>query len=148
MTGADLVVLHVHPYDAVVLAAVNLPGARPPVIYENHADHAFWLGVGGADLVCDLALRRSTRRRAAGLPDERIAILPMPVDAMPSTSGGALRRELGISAEAVVALTVSADWKVAASWGGDAPRRGAGPPLEPPGERRLVGATPTPTGPA
>ena len=118
MTGADLVVLHVHPYDAVVLAAVNLAGARPPVIYENHADHAFWLGVGGADLLCDLRPQaRALDVGLRGLPDERIAVLPMPVDAMPSSSGGALRRELGIPADSVVALTVSADWKMAASWG-------------------------------
>ena len=118
MDRADLVVLHVHPYDAVALAAANLPGTRPPVIYENHADHAFWLGIGGADLLCDL--RPQTRVldvTLRGLPDERIGLLPMPVDAMPSSSGGALRRELGIPPEAMVALTVSADWKMAPSWG-------------------------------
>ena len=49
---ADLIVLHVHPYDVVALAAANLPGVRPPVVLENYADHAFWLGVGGADRVC------------------------------------------------------------------------------------------------
>lgn len=118
MDRADLVVLHVHPYDAVVLAAVNLPGARPPVIYENHADHAFWLGVAGADLVCDLRPQaRALDVGLRGVSDERIAVLPMPVDALPSPSGGTLRRELGIRPDAVVALTVSADWKMAASWG-------------------------------
>ena len=118
MDRADLVVLHVHPYDAVALAAVNLPGVRPPVILENHADHAFWLGVAGADLVCDL--RPQTRALDVGLrglPDERIGMLPMPVDEMPSPAGGALRQALGIGPDAVVALTVSADWKMADSWG-------------------------------
>ena len=53
MDRADVVVLTVHPYDAVALAAVNLPGSRPPVIYANHADLSYWLGVGAADLLCD-----------------------------------------------------------------------------------------------
>lgn len=118
MDRADLVVLHVHPYDVVAFAAVNLPGVRPPVIYENHTDHSFWLGVAGADLLC--AGRPETRaidRTLRGFPDERIRVLPMAVDELTSADGDALRRRLGISPDAVVALTVSADWKMAACWG-------------------------------
>jgi glycosyltransferase involved in cell wall biosynthesis len=118
MDRADLVVLHVHPYDVVALAAANLPGPRPPVIFENHADLSFWLGVAGADLVCDL--RTSARALDVGLravAGERIGLLPMPVEAMTSPSGDALRRELGIRPDAVVAVTVTDTWKVAASWG-------------------------------
>ncbi|MGY1680802.1 glycosyltransferase [Geodermatophilus sp. SYSU D01176] len=118
MDRADLVVLHVHPYDAVALAAANLPGPRPPVVLENHADHAYWLGVAGTDLLCDL--RPQTRAVDVGLrgvPADRIGVLPLPVDELPSPAGDALRRELGIRPDAVVALTVSADWKMAPAWG-------------------------------
>jgi hypothetical protein len=118
MDQADLVVLHVHPYDAVALAAVNLPGTRPPVVFENHADLSFWLGVGSADLLCDWrADARALDTGLRGVPGERIGVLPMPVDAMESGSGDALRRQLGIRPDAVVALTVADDWKVTASWG-------------------------------
>jgi len=118
MDSADLVVMHVHPYDTVALAAVNLPGTRPPVIYENHADLSFWLGVASADLLCDLrAEARALDVDLRGVAPERIGVLPMPVDAMESGSGDALRRQLGIRPDAVVALTVADDWKVAASWG-------------------------------
>ena len=119
MDRADLVVLHVNPYDVVALAAANLPGPRPPVVYENHADLGFWIGVGAADVLCDLrpephltdvALRR--------VPEERIAVLPMPVDAMAGADGAEVRRRLGIRPDAVVALTVSDSWKVAAPPGG------------------------------
>ena len=113
----DVVVLHVHPYDAVALAAVNLPGARPPVIFENHADHAFWLGVGAADLVCDFrATRQSTDLR--GVEDERLAVLPLPIDA-PVVHGpiAELRAGLNIESDAVVAVSVASAAKVAPSWG-------------------------------
>jgi glycosyltransferase involved in cell wall biosynthesis len=118
MDRADVVVLHVHPYDAVALAAANLSGPRPPVVYDNHADHAYWLGLAGTDLLCDL--RPQTRTIDVDLravPADRIGVLPLPVDELPSSAGGALRRELGIRPDAVVALTVSADWKMAAAWG-------------------------------
>ncbi|WP_116449858.1 glycosyltransferase [Blastococcus litoris] len=118
MDRADVVVLHVHPYDSVALAAVNLPGVRPPVVYENHADAAFWLGVAAADLLCDWRPEaQSVDVRLRGVPEPRIAVLPMPVDELPSAEGGALRHQLGIAPDAVVAVTVSADWKMAASWG-------------------------------
>lgn len=118
MDRADVVVLHVHPYDAVALAAANLPGVRPPVIYENHADLSFWLGVAGADVLCDLRPAVHTLDvDLRGVPGERIAVLPMPVDEMRSADGAEFRRRLGIHPDAVVALTVSDDWKVAASGG-------------------------------
>ena len=118
MDRADVVVLHVHPYDSIALAAANLPGVRPPVVYENHADQSFWLGVAAADLLCDLRPQaRALDVALRGVPSERIGVLPMPVDEMHSQAGGELRRHLGIGPDAVVALTVSADWKMAASWG-------------------------------
>jgi glycosyltransferase involved in cell wall biosynthesis len=120
MDRADVVVLHVNPYDVVALAAANLPGPRPPVVYENHADLGFWLGVGAADVLC--ALRPTVRPLDVGLrrvPEERIAVLPMPVDAMVPADGAAedLRRRLRLRPDAVVALTVSDSWKVAAHGG-------------------------------
>ena len=117
MDRADLVVLTVHGYDAIVLAAVNLPGTRPPVVYANHADLSFWLGVAGADVLCDLRPEARPLDLARSVPEERIGLLPLPVDALASSSAGALREELGLRPDAVVALTVSADWKVAAAWG-------------------------------
>lgn len=115
--SVDAVVLHVHPYDAVALAAVNMPGPRPPVIFENHADHTFWLGVGAADLVCDFrATQLSTDLR--GIEDERLTVLPLPIDA-PVESGAVadLRGRLNIAPDAVVAVSVASAAKVAPSWG-------------------------------
>jgi glycosyltransferase involved in cell wall biosynthesis len=118
MDRADLVVMHVHPSDVVAFAAATLPGTRPPVIYENHADLGFWLGVGAADLLCDLRPgARALDVELRGVPGERIAVLPMPVDQLPAAGADLLRAGLGIRPDAVVALTVSDDWKVAPSWG-------------------------------
>ena len=119
MDRADLVVLHVHPNDAIALAAVNLPGPRPPVVYENHADHAYWLGVGAADLVCDLRASASRLSRGLrGIAPERIGVLPLPLETPPSAATAAqLRAELGIAPDAVVAVSVSAEHKIAATWG-------------------------------
>jgi glycosyltransferase involved in cell wall biosynthesis len=119
MDQADLVVLHVHPYDAVVLAAANLPGVRPPVILENHVDHAFWLGVGGADVVSHF---RSFGERLSlelrGVPSKRSALVPLPIEATPATEPReSLRRALGLAPDAVVAVCVASGNKLSPLWG-------------------------------
>ena len=113
----DVVVLHVHPYDAVALAAVGLPGVRPPVVFENHTDHAFWLGVGVADVVSDFRSNRLTTA-LRGVAPERVAVLPLPIDPPVSDADPVqLRRRLGIAPDAVVAVCVATTAKVAPTWG-------------------------------
>lgn len=118
MDDADVVVLHTHPSDAIALAAVNLPGRRPPVVLENHADHTFWLGVGGADLVVDNrtpALR--VTRELRGVPAERHARLALPVpDVAAPTSREQMREALGLE-DQVAALSVGAAYKMSPVWG-------------------------------
>lgn len=79
---ADVVVLHVHPWDVLPVLAFALPGG-PPVLLMNHADHAFWVGCAVADQVIDFrdsgaALTSRFRApRAAGH-------LPVPLDDVPA----------------------------------------------------------------
>lgn len=118
MDEADVVVLHTHPYDVVALAAANLPGTRPPVVLENHADHTYWVGVAAADLVCELRPEsRSLDVPHRGVHPDRTTVLPMPLDLSDPVPDAQLRARLGISAEAVVAVTVTDGWKIAADWG-------------------------------
>lgn len=110
-TGADVVVCHTHPHDAVAVAALAAP--RPPVVYVNHAGHVFWIGTGVADVVA--CTRESTARLAVtrrGIDPRRIAILPVPVDPLPPPcSTQEARRQLGLDPEAVVLLSVASAYK-------------------------------------
>ena len=118
MDDADLVVLHTHPWDAVALAAANLPGPRPPVLVENHADHTFWLGLGCADLVVDNrtpALR--VTRELRGVRAERHARLALSVpEPAPATSRAEMREALGLE-DQVAALSVGHAYKMSPVWG-------------------------------
>jgi hypothetical protein len=71
---ADLVVLHIHPYDIIPSLAFADPANRAPVIYVNHADHVFWAGVGVCDAVVN---RRGALREPARDP---ICSLHAPAD--------------------------------------------------------------------
>jgi len=130
----DLVVLHTHPWDTTALAAAALPGVRPPVVLENHAEHAFWVGVAAADVVSQFhraALDVSADLR--GVPRERSALLGLPVDPPGATvDRDDVRRQLQLAQDAVVGLVVAAPHKLAPLWG-----RGMAPLLD-----RALGMSP------
>ncbi len=49
-TQADIVVLHIHPWDIIPTVALALPGG-PPVLLVNHAAHLFWVGTSVTDMI-------------------------------------------------------------------------------------------------
>ena len=119
MDRADVVVYHVHPYDAVALAAANLSGVRPPIVFDNHADHTFWLGLGCADVVSDNRLRaQQLSRELRGVPPERLVLLPLPLaKTAGSWTAEAARAGLRLRPDDVVALSVASGFKMSPVWG-------------------------------
>lgn len=119
---ADLVVLHVHPFDVVpsiALAGLEWSGARPPTILLNHADHLFWIGLSISDLVLHLrasGARLSSARR--GLSSDRSGILPVPLSRAPQVVRREdARRALGYSGTQVLAVSVASGYKFGSSNG-------------------------------
>jgi glycosyltransferase involved in cell wall biosynthesis len=113
MEDADIVVLHVHPYDTLPVLALAAWVDRPPVLFMNHADHAFWLGATVSDVVANIresGARLASERR--GVEASRLALLPIPID-LPERSPSRIeaREALGLDAGAVVALSVAASYK-------------------------------------
>ena len=112
--AADIVVLHVHPFDVVSAIALADRRGRPPVVLVNHADHCFWLGAGVPDVVV------STRRAAArstvtrrGIPAERSALLAVPADppaALPERARA--RRHLELAPDVTVLVTMASAYKL------------------------------------
>lgn len=110
--SADQIVLHTHPYDVVPMIAFADRNS-PPVIFMNHADHVFWIGIGGSDVIAHVresGLRTSLERR--GAQPERCTILPIPLLPQPRTlSRSEAREKLGLNGSDVVLLTVASEYK-------------------------------------
>ena len=108
-THADVVVLHVDPEDVIPAVAFGDRSDLPPVLYLNHADHIFWLGVGISDLVVNLRQSGhllSIERR--GVPHERNAFMPIALGDRPRTiSRAEAKRQLGYPEDAVLLLTIA-----------------------------------------
>jgi|Deesub1362A_J573_1020465.scaffolds.fasta_scaffold00355_18 hypothetical protein len=107
---ADIVVLHVHPFDALPVVAFGIEGG-PPVILFNHADHVFWLGVSIVDVVADYRLlgQRLTLTRR-GIRNSRILPIPL-LKANSRPSYEAARKQLGIESDTTMLLTIGTDYK-------------------------------------
>lgn len=106
---AGMVVLHVHPYDVIPSLALADKHALPPVIFVDHADHAFWVGAGVSDLVA--GLRESGSRLARvrrGISAEQSAVLPIVLPQVERTlSREDAKRQLGLPESAVLLLSIA-----------------------------------------
>jgi glycosyltransferase involved in cell wall biosynthesis len=111
--GFDHVALHIHPYDVVPLIAFARREQRPPLSFLNHNDHVFWLGTTIADQVAEMrdsGRRLSESRR--GISESRISMLPIPLDVKPELlERSEAKKQLGISQDAIVLLTIASAYK-------------------------------------
>ena len=102
---ADVIVLFIHPFDPIPSVAFGIDGG-PPVIFCNHADHAFWLGSRIADVTVDYhssAGDLSARRR--GITASKL--LPIPLSKTDGViQNGDARKALGFDIKDVVLLTI------------------------------------------
>ncbi|PLP56611.1 glycosyl transferase family 1 [Mesorhizobium loti] len=105
----DLVVLHVSNEDPTPAIAFADERNRPPVVLVNHADHAFWVGLSGCDLIASSRVsgeRLVVERR--GIPAERHAILPIQIDPPMRKHGRAeARQRLGLPAGGPLLVSVA-----------------------------------------
>lgn len=113
LASADIIVLHVHPFEVVALLALAEWPDRPPVVFMNHADHVFWLGSTTSDAVAHFRQTGATTSRAyRGIAESRSAMLPLPVVVPESTNRRqTVRARLGVADEDVLVLSAAAPYK-------------------------------------
>lgn len=78
-SGYKIVILHIHMFDYIPIIAFGNEEFKRPVVFYNHADHLFWLGVSIADLVADIRTfgskitiekRKAVKSYVLGIPIE------------------------------------------------------------------------------
>jgi hypothetical protein len=106
--AADLVVLHIHPFDIVPQLAFATP-SRPPVVFLDHADHGFWLGTHITDVMA--SMREAGRRlmiERRGIPPGRIALLPTILDeGHRRVSRQEAKRQIGVPEDCILLASVA-----------------------------------------
>ena len=110
---ADLVVLHLFPYDLVPVLALASGCEGVKTLFINHSDHTFWIGASVAHSV--VHLRRQSEeflRERRYLKADDAPLLPIPLShATPAITAVEARRQLGYGPDTVVLLTIASPFK-------------------------------------
>ena len=105
--GADLVVLHIYPFDIVPQLAFATPN-RPAVVFLDHADHSFWLGIHITDVMA--SMREAGQRimiERRGIPPERIALPTILDEGHRRVSRQEAKRRIGVPEDCVLLASVA-----------------------------------------
>jgi hypothetical protein len=105
----NLVVLHSPLFDVISTIAFANKEQLPPVIFVNHGDHLFWLGISISDVLVNLrqsGMKLSQERR--GIEPNRNMLLPTILE-LPrrELSRTEAKRQLGIAENSVVILSIA-----------------------------------------
>jgi glycosyltransferase involved in cell wall biosynthesis len=106
---ADLVVLYIHNYDVIPMIAFAQKEQSPPIIFLDHADHKFWLGVSISDLFVSLretGMRLLHKRR--GIEPEHSLLLPIIIEPTQRLlSRAEAKQKLGLPEDSILLLSVA-----------------------------------------
>lgn len=108
---ADLVVLHIHPHDPVAPIAFGVAGG-PPVVFVNHRDQGFTIGMSTADIITDqrsIGQKITLSRRNMN----NSFLLPLPLGMSENVQDKkAAKKDLGIGEDRVVLLTSATPYQL------------------------------------
>jgi hypothetical protein len=110
----EKIILHVHMNDIVPIIAFGTNKFKRPIIFFNHADHLFWLGVSISDQVVNLrnfAKDFNIRYRDT----KNNFVIPLPIDEAHKIKDenkiDKTKLELGFKESSKIVLTIASSWK-------------------------------------
>ncbi len=114
--NADIVVLHLYPYDIIPVIALAVGCDFSKTLFINHADHTFWIGGSVAHSVVHLRKQSSDfLKDRRGLHPEKSSLLPVPLGHTPPfTAREEAKCALGYDPDVVLLLTIATPFKYSA----------------------------------
>ena len=107
----ELIILYTHMNDPVPLLAYGTPLFTRPVLYYNHADHLFWLGVSISDCVLDLSMSgQELSKKSRGVTTSEICPVPIEVPEHRTPKEQA-KLKLGIPLDKFIILSTGSAYK-------------------------------------
>ena len=107
----EIIILYTHMYDPVPLLAYGTPLFNRPVLYYNHADHLFWLGVSISDCVLDLSLDgQELSLKSRGVTKSEICPVPIEIPEHRTPKDYA-KLKLGIPLDKFVIISTGSAYK-------------------------------------
>jgi hypothetical protein len=109
------IILHIHMDDIIPILAFGTKDFKRPIIFFNHADHEFWLGVSISDLVVNFRSWASNLNRERRGIDNN-CVLPLPINEVDLQKKdfieiSKIKKELGFEANSLVIITMASRYK-------------------------------------
>lgn len=108
----EYVVLHIHQHDVVPLIAFGTNDFKRPVLFYNHSDHKFFVGISIADVIVDLrewGQKLNIERR--GIKKDFILGIPTDINISQKVNTNQIRKELNLPINKKIILTVGSPHK-------------------------------------
>lgn len=108
----EKIVLHVHNFDAIPLIAFGTNEFKRPIIFSNHSDHLFWLGVSITDICLNYRKygdKINTDKRH--IKNNFITGLPFIVDDYGLEGENFSKNDLGLPDNCKIVLTYATSYK-------------------------------------
>lgn len=110
-TKYQRIILHVNMDDPTAIIAFGTETFTTPIIFFNHADHLFWVGVSIADIVADLRCDHISYSRRAVAKSYNLGIPCAPMQSSEKYDKATIRKELGIPLDDFVLVTTGSAYK-------------------------------------
>lgn len=115
---ADIIVLHIHPNDPIPNIAFSSMDCDIPILFYNHADHVFSIGMSISDIILDIrksgqkvtCLERGFSDKSVLLPIPLINVTPLQNEDREGLRIEA-RKRLNISLNEKIILTIGSEYK-------------------------------------
>lgn len=107
----EIIILYTHVDDIVPLLAYGTTSFTRPILYYNHADHLFWLGVSISDCILELSSDgQELSRFSRGVTNSELCYIPIEVPKL-QTPKKIARTKLGIPIDKYVILSTGSAYK-------------------------------------
>ena len=111
--GADIVLLHLYPYDVIPIIALSAGCEKVKIGVVNHADHSFWIGSSVAHWIIHLREQNiQFLKNRRGLDASRSSIVPIPLGNWSRRIDQKdAKKDLGYGPEVILLLTIASPFK-------------------------------------
>ena len=106
----EYIVLHTHMEDATSLIAFGTEDFKRPIIFYNHADHMFWLGLSIIDALADIRPESFVTKEKRGVIKPYYVGVPIDYSQHCNLTKEKAREELNIEKNVRIVLTIGADY--------------------------------------